>query len=99
MQPFPFKTMCDFKIGTLNLNGAAGTVLKELLSINYLKIRDFTFYSYRKHIAHLIMKEIGKKNGVGMFFLSLKSLSLQIVVEWVFCFPIILNQFHTMRRW
>ena len=22
MQPFPLKTMCDFKIGTLNLNGA-----------------------------------------------------------------------------
>ena len=55
-----------------------GTVLKELLSINYLKIRDLTFYSYRERMIACVSCTLDnerdwKKEWSGDVFLSHRS--------------------------
>ena len=72
MQPFPFKTMCDFKIGTLNINGARDCFKRASLYQLFKDKRLDILFIQETH-STLDNERDWKKEWSGDVFLSHKS--------------------------
>ena len=72
MQPFPFKTMCDFKIGTLNINGARDCFKRASLYQLFKDKRLDILFMQETH-STLDNERDWKKEWSGDVFLSHKS--------------------------
>ncbi len=59
--------MSEFKIGSLNLNGARDENKRASFS-DCAPLKNWTLSLYKRLVVLLIMKLIGRENGRGMFF-------------------------------